>query len=184
MTGAIGEMYCDLTDAACRWTQDRMGGKPGLDQGPVPMTAGPGPPGSRCRLARRAGAPVQMLAGLLDSEPTSSNHFVSMRNSESSVDRLRVLRALASEPRLLVLDWLRDPAANFPPQVDGDLVVDGVCSDHIREKLGVAAATASRHLTLLTDADLLIATRRKGWTFYRRNQPAIRGFLDEITRSL
>ena len=45
---------------------------------------------------------------------------------------------------------------------------DGVCADFIRDKLGIAAATASRHLTLLTEAELLIATRKKGWTFYRR----------------
>jgi DNA-binding transcriptional ArsR family regulator len=92
------------------------------------------------------------------------------------VDRLRVLKALASAPRLAVLDWLKDPIANFPPQVDGDLVVDGVCADFIRDKLGVAAATASRHLTLLTEAGLLLASRKKGWTFYRRDETAIRAY--------
>ena len=42
--------------------------------------------------------------------------------------------------------------------------------------MGIAAATASRHLTLLTDADLLVATRKKGWTFYRRDEAAIQRF--------
>jgi DNA-binding transcriptional ArsR family regulator len=34
----------------------------------------------------------------------------------------------------------------------------------------------SRHLTLLTEAELLIATRKKGWTFYRRDEPALQRF--------
>ncbi|MCU1748035.1 ArsR/SmtB family transcription factor [Pseudomonas sp. 6D_7.1_Bac1] len=89
------------------------------------------------------------------------------------MDYLVVLKALASEPRLRVLEWLKEPVTHFPPQVDGDFEADGVCADYIREKLGVAAATASRHLTLLTDAQLLIATRKKGWVFYRRNEVAI-----------
>ncbi|PSK87472.1 hypothetical protein CLV63_13125 [Murinocardiopsis flavida] len=33
-----------------------------------------------------------------------------------------VLKALGSEKRLAIMEWLRDPAAHFPPQRDGDLV--------------------------------------------------------------
>ena len=91
--------------------------------------------------------------------------------------RLRVLKALASDPRLAVLAWLKDPVAHFRAQVDGDLVKDGVCADFLREKLGISPATASRHLTLLVEGGLLIATRKKGWTFYRRNEAAIRSFV-------
>ncbi|MGS5085279.1 hypothetical protein ACVC7V_02075 [Hydrogenophaga sp. A37] len=98
--------------------------------------------------------------------------------------RLSGLKAIASAPRLQILDWLKDPIANFPPQVDGDLVSDGVCADFIREKLGIAAATASRHLTLLTEAELLVATRKKGWTFYRRNDSAIADFARAISNEL
>jgi DNA-binding transcriptional ArsR family regulator len=99
-----------------------------------------------------------------------------MRNSELNANHLTRLKALASEPRLQVLEWLKNPAAHFPPQKDGDFVEDGVCADYIREKLGIAAATASRHLTLLADAQLLIATRKKGWVFYRRNEAGIAQF--------
>lgn len=97
---------------------------------------------------------------------------------------LRVVKALANETRLTVLDWLKDPVANFPPQVDGDLVEDGVCADYLRDKLGIAAATASRHLTLLTEVGLLVATRKKGWTFYRRNESAIRAFTRDLDTHL
>lgn len=79
---------------------------------------------------------------------------------------------------------LKDPVATFPPQVDGDLLKDGVCADLIRTALGIAAATASRHLTLLTDSGLLVATRKKGWTFYRRDERAIRRFVGQLRRDL
>ena len=102
-----------------------------------------------------------------------------MRNSER-VPRpsalLPHIKALASPVRLAMLSYLKQPEKHFPPQVDGDLLKDGVCADFIREKLGIAAATASRHLTLLTDAGFLIATRKKNWTFYRRDEAAIRRF--------
>ena len=48
----------------------------------------------------------------------------------------------------------------------------------------LGAATASRHLTLMTDAELLIATRKKGWTFCRRDEPAIHRFTDRLKSDL
>ena len=57
-----------------------------------------------------------------------------------------VLAALASQKRLQVLQWLKDPVAHFPPQRDGDLTEDGVCVVFIARKLGVAQPTATTHL--------------------------------------
>jgi len=104
-----------------------------------------------------------------------------MQNSKSNVG---ALKSLASPVRIAILDYLRDPARNFPPQVDGDPVNDGICADYIREKLGISPATASRHLTLLTDSGFLLATRKKGWTFYRRDEDAIRRFADQLRAEL
>jgi ArsR family transcriptional regulator len=84
-----------------------------------------------------------------------------------------VVKALASEKRLAILEWLRDPRAHFPPQRDGDLVTDGVCAVFIAEKLGVSQPTAGVHLKLLTAAGLLTARRIKQWTFYRRDEDRI-----------
>ncbi len=112
-------------------------------------------------------------------------YLANMQNHKNmDATHLRVLKALASDTRLSILEWLKEPVTHFPPQVDGDLIQDGVCADFIREKLGVAAATASRHLTLLTDAGLLIATRKKGWTFYRRDEPAIQQFMRQLQSHL
>ena len=84
-----------------------------------------------------------------------------------------LLKALANDKRLLILVWLRDPTAHFPPQRDGDLVRDGVCSLFIAEKLGVSQPTASEHLKILVQAGLLRGKRIKQWTFYRRDESAI-----------
>ena len=37
---------------------------------------------------------------------------------------------------------------------------------------------------LLADCGLLIATRKKGWTFYRRNEPAIAALVAELGAQL
>jgi len=90
------------------------------------------------------------------------------------------LRALASERRLLILAWLRDPRAHFPPQRDGDLVKDGVCGVLIATKLGVSQPTASEHLRVLAQAGLVRAKRMKGWTFYKRDAARIRALKQAI----
>jgi ArsR family transcriptional regulator len=84
-----------------------------------------------------------------------------------------IFRALANDRRLQILDWLRDPRAHFPPQVDGDLVEDGVCGALIAEKLGVSAPTLSEHMRVLVATGLVRAKRIKGWTMYRRDETRI-----------
>jgi len=96
----------------------------------------------------------------------------------------RALRALANERRLAILEWLKDPRAHFPPQVDGDLVKDGVCGGFIAEKLGVSQPTASEHLKVLTLAGLIVGKRIKQWTFYKRDEKAIRAVKQAIARSI
>jgi ArsR family transcriptional regulator len=84
------------------------------------------------------------------------------------------MRALSNEHRLQILEWLKDPEANFPPQVDGDLVQDGVCGALIAEKLGLSQPTVSEHLKVLARAGLIRPRRIKQWTFYRRDEGKIR----------
>jgi DNA-binding transcriptional ArsR family regulator len=93
---------------------------------------------------------------------------------------LEVVRALASDKRLLILDWLRDPVSHFPPQVDGDRVKDGVCSIYIAQKLGVSQPTAGEHLKALSQAGLIRGIKIKQWVFYRREEKRIR----EVKRAL
>ena len=86
---------------------------------------------------------------------------------------VEVVKALASDKRLQILSWLKDPVEHFPPQVEGDLVKDGVCGVFIAQKLGVSQPTASEHLRVLSLAGLITPKRIKQWTFYKRNEKRI-----------
>ena len=86
---------------------------------------------------------------------------------------LDVIKALANDRRLQILEWLKEPRRHFPPQVDGDLVADGVCALLIAEKLGITQATLSEHLRVLSQAGLLRHKRIKQWIFYRRDEERI-----------
>jgi ArsR family transcriptional regulator len=90
------------------------------------------------------------------------------------MSEVAVIRALANPRRLQILQWLKRPRAHFPAQVDGDLVRDGVCGVLIARKLGVSQPTVSEHLNVLARAGLIRGTRIKQWTFYRRDEAAIR----------
>jgi len=103
-----------------------------------------------------------------------------MRIPEPGAGLALAIKALASDKRLLILQWLKDPRANFPPQVDGDLVRDGVCGVLIADKLGVSAPTVSEHLRLLSQAGLVKGKRIKQWTFYRRDETQIRAVKKSI----
>jgi DNA-binding transcriptional ArsR family regulator len=90
------------------------------------------------------------------------------------------LRALSNPSRLQILSWLRQPKKHFPPQTDGDLIKDGVCGLLIARKLRISQPTASEHLKILLQAGLIRGKRIKQWTFYKRNEPAIRALKKEI----
>lgn len=94
-----------------------------------------------------------------------------MPNDDDDVNM--ALRALASDRRLLILEWLKHPKDHFRAQVDGDLVADGVCGVLIAEKLGVTQPTISEHLKILSQAGLLNSKRVKQWTFYKRDEARI-----------
>jgi DNA-binding transcriptional ArsR family regulator len=93
-------------------------------------------------------------------------------------------RALGNAKRLQVLGWLADPRRHFPRQKDGDLVKDGVCGVLIAMKLRVSQPTASEHMQVLLRAGLVRAKRIKQWTFYKRDESAIRKIKREMVTKL
>lgn len=86
---------------------------------------------------------------------------------------MELSKALSSHKRLLIPAWLRDPEAHFPPQHDGDLLRDGVCSLFIAEKLGVSQPTCGEHLKVLRPAGSVHGRKIKKWVFYRRDEQRI-----------
>ena len=90
------------------------------------------------------------------------------------------LKALANDRRLQILEWLKNPKRHFRPQVDGDLVKDGVCAVLIAEKLGITQATLSEHMRVLVEAGIVRPKRIKQWIFYRRDEEAIARLKSEV----
>lgn len=78
-----------------------------------------------------------------------------------------LFKALANENRLQILHWLSDPKSHFPPQVDGDLVNDGVCVGFITEKIRLKQPTVTNHMQVLQDAGLVTSKKIKNWVFYK-----------------
>ena len=93
---------------------------------------------------------------------------------------VKTLRVLASDRRLQILEWLKDPRAHFREQIDGDLVEDGVCGVLIAEKLGVSQPTVTEHMKQLVEIGAVRSKRIKQWTFYKRDEERIRALKAEI----
>jgi DNA-binding transcriptional ArsR family regulator len=109
--------------------------------------------------------------------------MMSVNSERSEIETVmleRALKAVASARRLQILEWLKNPVANFPPQEHGDPIAHGACNMYITDKLGVSQPAASRHMKVLVDAGLVIATPRSGYVYYRRDTAAI----DTLTRQL
>jgi DNA-binding transcriptional ArsR family regulator len=94
------------------------------------------------------------------------------------------MQALGNKRRLQILEWLKDPEKHFPPQVDGDLVRDGVCGLLISRKLGVSQPAVTDHLKILLQAGFVTSKRIKKWTFYKRDEKAIRAIKQAMARQV
>ncbi len=93
-------------------------------------------------------------------------------------------KALAGEPRILILHWLKAPNVHFSHQVSGDPEVIGVCVTLITEKLGMSQPTVSRHLEVLKRAGFLSGKKIGKWTFYSRNEAVIAGYTARLAKEI
>lgn len=94
------------------------------------------------------------------------------------MDKVEIFKALSNETRLNIVEWLKEPERNFPPQgLHQKEPVDlkgGVCVGSIRDKAGVSQSTVSHYLDMLQKAGILIAERHGKWTYYRRNEETLK----------
>ena len=96
----------------------------------------------------------------------------------------KMLKALANTNRLKILNWLKNPQKNFPPQKLGNFRDDGVCVVFIADKLGIKQPTATQHLKVLHAVDFLIVKRKMQWTYYKRNELVLDKFKAVIKKEL
>ena len=95
-----------------------------------------------------------------------------------------ILKALANEKRMQILEWILSPRKHFPAQRDGDLVDDGVCIKFITDKVGLTQPTVTTHMSVLAEAGLVTSKQIKNWVFYKPDRKAIKAALDGLNKRL
>ena len=95
-----------------------------------------------------------------------------------------VLKAISNETRLQILEWLKNPRASFGSQEVGDFDEDGVCVSLIQKKTGLSQSTTSHFLAILSRAGLVRAKRIGQWTYFKRDEDAIRRFADALAKRI
>jgi len=79
----------------------------------------------------------------------------------SSIPPIEVFKALGDEHRLKILHFLAtgDPACCSTGQ--------GICGCDVQDATGLAQATVSHHMKVLTQAGLVRGEKRGRWVYYR-----------------
>jgi len=99
------------------------------------------------------------------------------------MNEIAIYKALANETRRNILMWLKTPQQYFPKWDVRDVEL-GVCCGFIQERAGLSQSTISTYLSLLEQCGLLLATRHKQWTYYKRNESVINDFGSYVSSSL
>ncbi|MFX3635997.1 MAG: ArsR/SmtB family transcription factor [Candidatus Pristimantibacillus sp.] len=87
---------------------------------------------------------------------------------------LDIFKALSNESRLQILNWLKEPNQHFTPHEGIDMEEIGVCVSQITDKLNMTQSTASQYLSMLQRAGLIKTKRIGKFTYYQRDDDAIR----------
>ncbi|UFJ40989.1 helix-turn-helix domain-containing protein [Brevibacillus humidisoli] len=97
---------------------------------------------------------------------------------------IEVFKALSNDARLQILQWLKDPEAHFTPHEGVDMRETGVCVSQITKKLNMTQSTASQYLSMLQRAGLIKTVRIGKFTYYTRDEDAIRQIADYLREEL
>lgn len=100
------------------------------------------------------------------------------------MDIIKISSALSNPTRLEFMRWLKNPESHFTPHVEVEGFDMGVCVGKIHEKAGLAQSTTSHYLSILQNANLLIATRIGKWTYYKPNIIVIDEYLEKLKEEI
>ncbi|MCJ7841466.1 helix-turn-helix domain-containing protein [Lederbergia sp. NSJ-179] len=92
------------------------------------------------------------------------------------MEPIEVFKALSNESRLQILQWLKEPDRHFTPHEGIDMNTTGVCVSQITDKLKMTQSTASQYLSILLRAGLIKTERIGKYTYYKRDEDAIKKF--------
>ncbi|MGY4494473.1 ArsR/SmtB family transcription factor [Pseudomonas sp. TE3610] len=93
-----------------------------------------------------------------------------------------VMRAYSHPMRRRILEWLKDPQANFPDQEYGHHM--GVCMGQIVKRCRLSPSSVSNHLSLLRWVGLVQLHKSGQVHFFTRNEPVIESFKATLVQQL
>ena len=99
------------------------------------------------------------------------------------MDKVKIFKALGNETRLNILLCLKDPEKNFEPQIHLSVMDDfkeGVCVGAIRNKTGLSQSTVSNFLSILKEAGLVESRYIGQYTYFRRDEQAIKEIIARL----
>ena len=98
----------------------------------------------------------------------------SMSSGGATLDR--ALHAIADPTRRRILQALK--------QGEVDAKGARLCASDIEERVRLSQPTISHHMSILTKAGLVEASKKGQWRWYRRNEKAIRGMVKRLRGEL
>jgi DNA-binding transcriptional ArsR family regulator len=101
-------------------------------------------------------------------------------SAEFSLDR--ALQAIADPTRRRILLALKEGEA--AAKAAGQKTGPCLCAGDIEERVRLSQPTISHHMSILTKAGLVEATKKGQWRWYRRNEKAIRGMVKGLRGKL
>jgi len=93
-----------------------------------------------------------------------------------------ILKALSNPVRREILAWLKEPETHFAAQ--NHPWEEGVCVGRIFERAGLSQSTVSTHMAVLERAGLVTSQRSGQWVLYKRDEKAIKAFLQQMKTEL
>lgn len=99
-----------------------------------------------------------------------------------SNDLVTVFKALADPTRLKILELLRSRGKSSCGLIAAD--ERGLCACDIEQAVGLSQAAVSHHMDLLRRSGLIEAEKRGRWMFYRRNETAVAGLAEAVSKAV
>lgn len=99
------------------------------------------------------------------------------------MDISAVLKALANERRLQIVEWLKQPSKHFSSSTC-DVEVMGVCVGLIEKKSGLSQSTVSQYLVVLKQAGIITMERSGQWTYCKLNKSFRDAFIKELDKKI
>lgn len=97
-------------------------------------------------------------------------------------DLVPVFKALGDPTRLKILDLLRARGKSCCELIARE--ERGLCACDIEKAVGVSQTVISYHMDLLRRAGLVEAEKRGRWVFYRRNEAALAGLAEAVSKAV